>query len=188
MILKSEVWNRLEAVQRSPWGSDNWAADYVTNIQLKINQSLHDGEQLTRQRKKMSRPLRPGGVQKNCPLCYFFPQKTTFSCIMCTVLGNLSPFLYVYTHAVCFSWNCWNFTHFFRFWQKEPNWLILMHLHSWKSSENSRALLYFFGPNIQLYYLLTNFGPGQLSTFKESFQKRFSGIRPLRGGGTPLFR
>ena len=23
---------------------------------------------------------------------------------------------------------------------------------------------------------------------KGSFQKRFSGIRPLRGGGTPLFR
>ena len=62
VILKSEVWNRLEAVQRSPWGSDNWAADYVTNIQLKINQSLHDGEQLMPSEKKIVATVATRGI------------------------------------------------------------------------------------------------------------------------------
>ena len=72
VILQSEVWKRLEAVQRSLWGSDNWAADYVTNIQLKINQSLHNGEQLMPSEKKIVATVATRGHLKILPLCYFF--------------------------------------------------------------------------------------------------------------------
>ena len=96
-ILKSEVWNRLEAVQRSLWGSDKWAADYVTNIQLKINQSLHDGEQLTPSEKKNCRDRWDQGAFKNLARSIIFsPHKTNFSYIMCRVL-------HLPTYFVCFQ-------------------------------------------------------------------------------------
>ena len=92
-ILKSEVWNRLEAVQRSLWGSDKWAADYVTNIQLKINQSLHDGEQLTPSEKKIVATVETRGHLKILHALLFFPsenklflhyvQSVTFTHLFC---------------------------------------------------------------------------------------------------------
>ena len=169
-ILKSEVWNRLEAVQRSLWGSDKWAADYVTNIQLKINQSLHDGEQLTPSEKKNCRDRWDQGAFKNLACSIIFSLRKQTFLTLCAECYIYPPILYVYTHAVWFFPETVEILHIFLdFGKKEPNWLILMHLHCWKSSENSRALLafsvYFFGPNIQLCYFLTTFGSGQLSTF-----------------------
>ena len=96
-ILKFEVWNRLEAVQRSLWGSDKWAADYVTNIQLKINQSLHDGEQLTPSEKKNCRDRWDQGAFKNLARSIIFSLRKQTFLTLCAECYIYPPILYVFS-------------------------------------------------------------------------------------------
>ena len=121
-------------------------------------------------REKNCRDRWDQGAFKNLARSIIFSLRKQTFLTLCAECYIYPPILYVYTHAVWFFPETVEILHIFLdFGKKEPNWLILMHLHCWKSGENSRVLrafsVYFFGPDIQWCYFLTNFRSGQLSTF-----------------------